>query len=108
MEAIFSSSLFTFFFFLVVGSVIVYFILKYDKQQRHKMSKLVAETRNVQPLLMAKAINHKLKSIKPELNSDSRRDIAKQLDELVAAYDRGQVTLPDYCHKLNSLLSMVA
>ena len=108
MEAIFSSSIATFFFFLILGSVIVYCILKFDKQQRIKMNTIMAQTRDVQPLFMAKAINHKLKVIKPELNADKRRDIAKQLDELVAAYDRGQVTLPDYCHKLNSLLAQVA
>nr|WP_294943749.1 hypothetical protein [uncultured Mucilaginibacter sp.] len=108
MEAIFTSSIATFFFFLFIGSVIVYFILKFDKQQRNKMNTILAQTRDVQPLFMAKSINHKLKAIKPELNTDVRRDIAKQLDELVAAYDRGQVTLPDYCHKLNSLLAQVA
>jgi hypothetical protein len=108
MNAIFSNSITTFFFFLLIGTVIVYFILKYDKRQRSKMSTILAQTRDVQPLFVAKAINHKLKAIKPELNTDSRRDIAKQLDELVAAYDSGRLSLPEYCHKLNSLLAMVA
>lgn len=108
MSALLSSSTGIFFFFLLLGSTIVYFILKYDKTQRTKIDNILAQTRDVKPLFMAKAINHKLRAIKPELNSDSRRHIAKQLDELVAAYDRGQVSLPEYCNKLNNLLSMVA
>jgi len=102
------SSVFTFLFFLVIGSVIVYFILKYDKQQRSKMDAILAQTRDVQPLFLAKAASTKLKAIKPELNSDERQAIAQQLDELVAAYDKGQVTLPEYCNRLNRLLAMVA
>ncbi|MEO7216177.1 hypothetical protein [Mucilaginibacter sp.] len=108
MNTIFTNSFTTFSFFLILGALIVYLILKFDKLQRNKMSGILAQTRDVQPLFVAKAINHKLKAIKPELNADSRRDIAKQLDELVAAYDTGRVSLPEYCHKLNSLLAMVA
>ncbi|RFZ85599.1 hypothetical protein DYU05_08380 [Mucilaginibacter terrenus] len=86
----------------------MYFILQYDKQQRNKMKKILTQTQDVQPLFMAKAINNKIKKIKPELNAADRTDIAKQLDELVENYDRGRISLPDYCHKLNDLLSMVA
>jgi hypothetical protein len=107
MDVILSNSM-MFFFFLLLGTTIVYFILKYDKIQRTKMNGILAQSRDVQPLFMAKAINHKLKAIKPELNADNRRHIAQQLDELVAAYDRGQVSLPEYCNRLNNLLSMVA
>lgn len=108
METVFSSSITTFVFFLIAGSIIVYFILKYDKQQRSKMNKILAQTRDVQPLFMAKSVSTKLRAIKPELNNESRRAIAKQLDELVEAYDKGQVSLPDYCNRLNRLLTMVA
>ncbi|OOQ59261.1 hypothetical protein [Mucilaginibacter pedocola] len=108
MDALFSNSTGIFFFFLLLGSTIVYFILRYDKTQRTKMNGILAQTQDVKPLLMAKAINHKLKAIKPQLNHENRRDIAKQLDDLVAAYDRGQVSLPEYCTRLNNLLAMVA
>lgn len=107
MQTLFSSAA-TFTFFLVVGSVIVYFILKYDKLQRGKMNAILAKTRDVKPLLRDKAISHKLKVLKPELDTEARKDIAKQLDALVEAYDKGQVSLPDYCSKLNRLLAMVA
>lgn len=108
MDGITNSSMITFFFFLVAGTIIVYFILKYDKQQRAKMRKILASTQDVQPLFMAKAANAKIRAIKPELNTRERQAIAKQLDELVAAYDKGEISLPDYCNRLNRLLSMVA
>lgn len=107
MQVLFSP-LATFLFFLVIGSLIVYFILKYDKLQRTRMNAILAKTRDVKPLFMNKAMSNKLRLIKPELNLDSRRDIAKQLDELVVAYEKGQVSLPEYCSKLNHLLAMVA
>ena len=72
------------------------------------MSAILAKTRDVKPLLMNKSMNYKLRMIKPELNQESRRDISKQLDELVDAYDKGHISLPEYCSKLNRLLAMVA
>ncbi|AMR33858.1 hypothetical protein A0256_21650 [Mucilaginibacter sp. PAMC 26640] len=107
MQALFSP-IATFIFFLLIGSLIVYFILKFDKLQRNKMKSILSKTRDVKPLLMTKAVSQKLRTIKPELNHESRSDISKQLDELVEAFDKGQVTLPEYCSRLNRLLTMVA
>jgi len=72
------------------------------------MSAILIKTRDVKPLLMTKAISQKLRTIKPELNSESHSDVSKQLDELVEAFDKGHVSLPEYCSRLNRLLAAVA
>ena len=108
-----TSSLITFFSFLVVGSVIVYLILRFDKLQRRKMNILLTGAKDVQPLFMQKAAIQKLTTLKSAANEgaddkEMRQKIAKQLDELVTDYDKGRVTLPDYCKRLNRLLAQVA
>ena len=111
MDTISASSILTFLFFLGVGSVIVYFILKFDKLQRRKMQIMLNGTKDVQPLFMRRAAVQKLtalKSINSSAEQQARLKVAKQLDELVADYDKGQVSLPDYCNRLNRLLAQVA
>jgi hypothetical protein len=106
-----ASSLITFFSFLIVGSVIVYLILRFDKLQRRKMNILLTGAKDVQPLFMQRAAIQKLTSLKAANEGDDkemRQKIAKQLDELVTDYDKGRVTLPDYCKRLNRLLAQVA
>ena len=111
METIFSSSFFTFIFFAVIGGAVVYLILLFDKKQRQKLNTILSKTEDVQPLFMKRAADQKLTSIKKICENDtaSVRSLAsKQLDELVAEYNSGKITLPDYCNRLSSLLAMVA
>ncbi|TSD67504.1 hypothetical protein FFF34_008970 [Inquilinus sp. KBS0705] len=110
MSELFSSSLFTFCFFLVIGSVIVYLILKFDTIQRQKLNRIMASTRDVKPLFEQQATGDKLHTIKKKCsdNAIAHKQIAQQLDELVANYDKGKISLPDYCSQLNRLLAMVA
>ncbi|MBK0378292.1 hypothetical protein [Mucilaginibacter segetis] len=108
MNELFTSSLINCIYFIVIGAVIVYLILKFDKNQRKKLNKILEQTADVQPLFLAKDLSNKLHIVKSNLDSESRLLISKQLDELVADYDKGQISLPDYCNRLNRLLAMTA
>jgi hypothetical protein len=111
MGVIFSSRLLTFILFTVIGSLIVYLILLFDKKQRAKLKTILSKTDGVQPLFMKRAANQKLNNIKQICENDAaatRRLASKQLDELVAEYNAGRITLPDYCSRLSVLLAMVA
>lgn len=111
MDTIFTSTFFTFVSFAVIGSVIVYLILLFDKKQRRKLKTILSQTGDVQPLFMQRAANDKLHTIKKICETDAAkaRSLAtRQLDELVAEYDSGKLSLPDYCNRLNRLLATVA
>ncbi|MES2266216.1 MAG: hypothetical protein V4520_05630 [Bacteroidota bacterium] len=110
MNDLFTTSTANFFYFLVAGSVLVYLILKFDKQNRKKLNKVLIEAKDVQPLYMRKSAQQKVQSLKiacAEQKID-RSLVEKELDELVKEYDKGHISLPDYCNKLNRLLAMTA
>jgi hypothetical protein len=110
MNDFFSASTATFFYFLVAGSAIVYLILKFDKQNRKKLNKVLAQAQDVQPMYMKKAAEYKLQTLKMASTNEkaARTIIERQLDELVADYDKGHISLPDYCNRLNNLVGMTA
>ncbi|MGY4537684.1 hypothetical protein ACVW0P_002103 [Mucilaginibacter sp. UYNi724] len=110
MNELFTTSTANFFYFLVIGSVLVYLILKFDKQNRKKRNKILVQAKDVQPMYMRKAAQQKVNNIKIALSDEKidRRMVEKQLDELVKEYDQGHISLPDYCNKLNQLLAMTA
>jgi hypothetical protein len=106
-----SSSSSTFIFFAVAGSVIVYLILLFDKMQRRNLKVIISKTDDVQPLFMQKAADQKLSALKQLCNKNETaylKLVSKQLNELVARYDKGQMSLPDYCSRLNRLLDQVS
>ncbi|WP_374951437.1 hypothetical protein [Mucilaginibacter sp.] len=107
-----SSPLFIPLFFLVTSAVIVYLILKFDKLQKRKMQIMLNGTKDVKPLFMQKAAVQKLATLRTigesAKDKTDRMDVARQLDELVQVYDKGQISLPDYCNRLNRLLAKVA
>lgn len=110
MNTALSSSTQTFIIFLVIGSVLVYLILLFDKKNRRKLNQVLQQASNTPPMLMQKAAAYKvqnLKSVCAQVGPD-RSAISKELDQLVADYDKGLIPLPDYCNKLNSLLSLSA
>ncbi|MES2060933.1 MAG: hypothetical protein V4456_03380 [Bacteroidota bacterium] len=110
MNEFFTTSTASFFYFMVAGSVIVYLILKFDKANRQKLNKVLLEAKDVQPMLMRKSAQRKLHTLKMAAHNGKtdRTLVEKQLDELVADYDKGHISLPDYCNKLNRLLAMTA
>jgi hypothetical protein len=71
-----TSSLLTFFLFLVVGSVIVYFILKFDKLQRRKMRVILNGIKDVQPLFVQRATVQKLIILKSDTEKAEERKYA--------------------------------
>ncbi|TWR27473.1 hypothetical protein FPZ43_13435 [Mucilaginibacter pallidiroseus] len=110
-EIVASSTTTIFLAFAVIGSVLVYLILLFDKRQRRKLKAVLSKTGDVKPLFMVRAANEKLHTIKQICDNDAsaaRTLVARQLDELVADYDKGNISLNDYCNKLNRLLAMVA
>lgn len=108
MNEFLTTSTSNFLYFLIAGSVIVYLILKFDTSNRKKLNKALQQAQNVQPLYMKKEAKHKLEALKEACSEKDKTTYAieKQLDELVADYDKGSITLPDYCNKLSRLLSM--
>ena len=109
MDGLFASSLFSFLLFCIAGSVIVYLILDFDKKQRRKLKTILLQTDDVQPIFMVRAANQKLNAIKSICEADTARtQVSRQLDELVAQYDKGNITLADYCNRLSTLLAKVA
>ncbi|QHS56159.1 hypothetical protein GWR56_11650 [Mucilaginibacter sp. 14171R-50] len=110
MNEFFTASTANFFYFLIAGSIIVYLILKFDKRNRKKLNKVLLQAQDVQPLYLKKSVEHKLNALKASQgNGQTTRSIVeKELDELVAEYDKGLISLPDYCHRLNRLLAMTA
>lgn len=110
MNDLFTTSTANFFYFLVIGSVLVYLILKFDKQNRKKLDKIIMQAKDVQPMYMRKSARQKVQTLKVAMATQKvdRTAVEKQLDELVKEYDQGHITLPDYCNKLNSLLAMTA
>jgi hypothetical protein len=110
MNELFTTSTTTFFCFLVIGSAIVYLILKFDQQNRKKLNKILIQAKDVQPMYMRKSARQKVQSLKIAC-ADQRVDralVEQQLDELVKEYDKGHISLPDYCRQLNRLLEMTA
>lgn len=110
MDQLFTISTNNFFYFLVIGSVIVYLILKFDKQNRKKLNKVMLQAKDVQPMYMRKSAQQKVQSLKVAMADDKldHTDVERQLDELVKQYDKGHISLPDYCNQLNRLLAMTA
>jgi hypothetical protein len=110
MNEFFTTSTANFFYFMVGGCAIVYLILKFDKANRKKISNVLIDAKDVQPMLMRKAAQQKVQTLKMACNNEKidRAAVEKQLDQLVADYDKGYISLPDYCTRLNRLLAMTA
>lgn len=88
----------------------VYLILKFDKKNRKKINKVLLQAKDVEPMYTRKAAERKVQILKMDARNSKvdRSVVEKELDELVKQYDKGNITLPDYCRKLNRLLAMTA
>jgi len=78
--------------------------------QRKKLREILLETEDVQPLFMQKNTGEKLHALKKICREDTGKhiEVAKKLELIVADYDKGNISLPDYNNRLNNLLAMVA
>jgi hypothetical protein len=110
MNDLFTSQTATFFYFLVAGSTLVYYILLFDKKNREKLTKVMIQAKDTQPMMMKKSAEHKVRALKAAVNDRrfNHSQIEQQLDALVADYDKGLISLPDYCTRLNRLIAMTA
>ena len=97
-----------FYFFLVIGSVVVYLILRFDKLQRRKQRILLKQTDDVQPLLLMQSLRQKLKRLNEAVIQKSvKSEIGDQLKKLTTDYNRGLINMQMYNNQLNELLQRI-
>lgn len=97
-----------FYFFLIIGSVAVYLILRFDKQQRRKQRALLKQTNDVQPLLLMQSLGQKLNRLNEALVQNSTKsEIGDQLKKLSTDYNCGRISIQVYNNQLNELLYRV-
>ena len=109
-----------FFYFLAIGAIIVFLILRFDKKQRRKVKKVLKETKNVQPLFLLKSTEEKLSVLNSilyghvtravngvnriNLDESARQMLSAQLGNLIQDYNCGKITLKAYHSELKGLL----
>ncbi len=97
-----------FYLFLVIGSVVVYLILRFDKLQRRKQRMLLKQANNVQPLLLMQSLQQKLSRLnKAMVHNSTQSKIGNQFKKISADYNRGQINMQVYCNQLNELLQRI-
>jgi hypothetical protein len=112
-------------YFLIVGSALMFYILKFDTHQHKRMSKLYKENEDLQPLFLKKSAEQKLKTLNTKLygvanpapteseatrvslNGSPKGLVARQLAELIHNYDAGTVDIKTYNAGLSEMLAKV-
>jgi hypothetical protein len=93
----------SFYFFVIIGSVVVFLILQFDKQQRSKVRKTLRQTNDVEPLLMMQSLGQKLDRMNKALgNADA--NIEQQFHKSTADYKAGRISIDIFNKHLNELL----
>jgi hypothetical protein len=111
MHNVFTSSPENFVYFFIAGVLIVYLILKYDSRRRRDITNILQRAHGVQPLIMKKHVDQKLKAFKAVCNYNkgmAHSPVAKQVNEIITAYKTGHIRLPEYCNQIERLLDDVA
>lgn len=98
-----------FYLFLLLGGLIVYLIVQYDKQNKKKVNEILRANKNVPPLFMLRSAEQKVNAIKALLNAPSepiyaQSEVALQLQKLMDAYKNRDIALAAYYAKLGALL----
>lgn len=97
-----------FYLFLAIGLVVVYLILRFDEQQRHKAGTMLKQTSDVQPLLMMQSLGLKLTRINEALKlAPADSEIQDKLNRITAEYNSGHINILTYNNQLNDLLQAV-
>ena len=105
-----------FYLFLGAGTFIVLLIIIYDIQNRKKVNEIFRANKNVPPLFMLRSAELKIAAIRSALNipdygdaetEQSKENLMKQLDKLIAGYKNREMPLTAYYAKLGSLLISV-
>jgi len=102
-----------FYLFLLLGALIVYLIIQYDKQNKKKVNEILRANKNVPPLFMLRSAEQKVNAIKALLNApiepftaqnELKNDVALQLQKLIDSYKNRDIALAAYYAKLGALL----
>ena len=94
-----------FYFFLIIGSVVVYLILRFDKLQRRKQKTLLKQTGDVEPLLLMQSLRQKLNRLNEVITQHSaQNEIGDQLKKISTDYNCGRINMQAYNNQLNDLL----
>jgi|GEM_PF-726854 len=105
-----------FYLFLGAGSFIVLLIIMYDIRNKKKVDEILRHNKNVPPLFMLRSAELKIAAIRSALNipdygdtetEQSKENLIKQLDKLIAGYKNREMPLTAYYAKLGSLLISV-
>ena len=102
--------------FLIVGILVIYLIVKYEKQNNKKVEDILRANKNVPPLFMLRSAELKVNAIKSALKSSSMSDACEdevrkanfELEKLMANYKNRDITLAAYYSKLGALLIRVS
>ena len=110
-------------YFLIAGSALMYYILKFDTHQTKRMRQLYKDNEEMKPMFMMKAADRKLKTLSTALygnispgsytcedcmakiGNEPKQLAARQLGQLVTAYNDGNINIKHYNAKLGEMLN---
>jgi hypothetical protein len=113
-------------YFLIGGSVLMYYILKFDTHQSKRMRKLYKDNEDLKPMFMIKSAERKLRTLSNKLYgaippgsytceecmqkiaNEPKQLAARELGELVTKYNSGSISVQNYNAKLAEMLSVVS
>ena len=102
--------------FLIVGIIVIYLIVKYEKQNNKKGEDILRANKNVPPLFMLRSAELKVNAIKSALKNANMFDICDDeiieaglaLNKLINSYKNRDIALAEYYSKLGALLIKVS
>ena len=115
------------FYFIVLGIAAAFLLLVFDTQQRYKLTQILNQAGNVQPLFMLKSAEQKLNTLNTllygdivltkegttitrgriNINESARQIIASQLNIITNNYRAARITLRNFHVQLNELLATI-
>jgi len=115
------------FYFIVLGIAAAFLLLVFDTQQRYKLTQILNQAGNVQPLFMLKSAEQKLNTLNTllygdivltkegttitrgriNINESARQIIASQLNIITNNYRAARITLRNFHAQLNELLATI-
>ncbi len=101
--------------FLIVGIIVIFLIVKYEKQNNKKGEDILRANKNVPPLFMLRSAELKVNAIRSALKSSDMSDACddeivkanKELEKLIDSYKNRDIALAAYYSKLGALLIKV-
>ena len=113
-------------YFLGASLLIAGVFLILDTQQSRRVSRILRDTKSVQPLFLLRSAEHKQNNLNTLLysylpvgsdnspnsklipmNEDARQLLSAQLNAIIDEYKSGEISLKTYNDKLNELVKMI-